>query len=111
MAQGSRRGRATADADVDSEQPQAGHSRCRVQRAVDQADQKIRAVAQRETQKIRGLDILGERRRHQRKQLPKKKHRPEQSPEPLRISLRKQKPGGSAQPDRAADAAAPQKPG
>ena len=41
-----------ADADVDSEQPQAGHGRRRIQRSVSQADQKVRPVAQRETQKI-----------------------------------------------------------
>ena len=41
-----------SDADVDSEQPQAGHGRRRIQRSVSQADQKVRPVAQRETQKI-----------------------------------------------------------
>ena len=92
-----------SDADINSQQPHAGNSRCRVQRSVDQADQKIRAVAQREPQEIRRFDILGKRRRHQRKQLPEKEHRPEQPPKPRRVFLRNHKPGCPAQPDSAAD--------
>ena len=65
-----------ADADVDSKQPQAGHGRRRVQRSVGQPDQKVRWVAEREAQKIRRLDILGEGGRHQGKKLPEEKHRP-----------------------------------
>src|SRR6266850_1598550 len=70
-----------------------------------QANQKVRPEAQGETKKIRRLDILRKRRRHQGKQLPKKKYRPEQTSNPLRVSLRDHKPGSSAQPYGAAEAA------
>ena len=89
-----------------SEQPQGGHSRCRVQRPVGQANQEVRSVAERETQKSRGLDVFGECRGHQRKELPEQKHGPQQNAEPFRVSLGEQKPGRSAQSHGAADAAA-----
>ena len=100
VAQGSTTRPGDSDADVDSEQPQAGHRRRRVQRSVSQADQKVRPVAQRETQKIRRLDILGKRRRHQGKKLPEKKHRPQQCAQPLRISMQDQEPRRPAQADQ-----------
>ncbi len=105
VAQGSRLGRAIPIPISIPSSHKAGHRRGRVQRTRDQADQKVRPVAQRETQKICGFDILGKCRRHQRKQLPKEKHRPEQSSEPVCISLREHKPGCPAEPHSAADAA------
>src|SRR4029077_8332630 len=82
-----------SDSDIDSEEPQVGHSRCRIQRTVSPADQKVRAVTQGGTKETRRLNILRNRRRHQRKELQKKKYRPEQTPKPLRVSLRDHKPG------------------
>ena len=105
VAQGSSARPGDSDADIDSEQPQAGHGRCRIQRSVSQADQKVRPVAQRETQKICRFDILGKGSRHQGKKLPEEKDRPQQRAQPLRISMQDQEPGRPAQADSAADSA------
>ena len=76
-----------SNADVNSEQPQAGYGRGRIERAVCEANQKVQAIAKRETEKAGRLDVLGKRRCHQGKELPEQKYRPEQNSEPLRISL------------------------
>ena len=51
VAQGSTTGPGDPDADVDSNQPQPGHRSRRIQRAIGEADQKIRPVAKREAEK------------------------------------------------------------
>ncbi len=70
-----------------SERPQTAQSGCRVERAIGQPHQKIRAIAERKAQQVGGVRIVREGRRHDREALPEDKHRPQQQRQHLWLAF------------------------
>ena len=103
-AHGNRPGSAIPTPTRDADEPERADERGGIERAIDHANEEIRAVTDREAQEIRGIEVLGKGGRHHGKKLPIEKHAPEDERQPLEFLPRREKPGGRAQPECPADA-------
>ena len=77
----------------------------RVEHAVREADQKIRAVSQWEAQQVGGIRIVGEGGRHHGERLPEEKNGPQENCEVIGFALRNEVPGESGAEGESAETA------
>ena len=90
-AQGSREGFANPTPCQNSAAPQAAHDGRRVERSISQSHQKVERIAERKTQQIGGIGIVGKGGGHNGENLPENKHRPQQRAQATQACLRRDK--------------------